>query len=224
MSRPPFPSTGSLGLVPRLHRYSERLRLPAAHPASLRCLRSAVPSVHPTRFALGSGGRPAAKPGVCSPGSPFRLLSLGHDRISLGSLEALGCVSCSSTPAGGAPLDHSSEATLWPSTCTTCRLPRVEYFEVQSHGPRPRCVRFAAGVTPEPRNTRYRLAWPRLAGRDFHPLGFIAEFPGFTGPSVSPFPTARACLAHGADPLSSFVDSKGWERFWVVLKKPYLAA
>jgi hypothetical protein len=101
--------------------------------------------------------------------------------------------------------------------------PAFEYFEVQSHNPRPRCVRFAAGVTPEPRNTRYRLAWPHLAGRDFHPLGFIAEFPGFTGPSVSPFPTGRACLAHGADPLSSLVDSVAWKRFCGVLENPYLA-
>ena len=82
MPRPLLSSAGSLGSVPRLHRSYERLRLPAAHPASLRCLRSAVPSVHPLRFALGGGGRAAAKPGVCSPGSPFRHLSLGDDRIS----------------------------------------------------------------------------------------------------------------------------------------------
>ena len=35
----PLGSSGSLGLVPRLHRYYELLRLPAAHPASLRFLR-----------------------------------------------------------------------------------------------------------------------------------------------------------------------------------------
>jgi len=33
------------GRVPRLHRYYQALRLPAGHPAPLRCLRSAVPPV-----------------------------------------------------------------------------------------------------------------------------------------------------------------------------------
>ncbi len=41
--RRPLPSTGSCGSVPRLHRYYEAFRLPAAHPAALRCLRLAVP-------------------------------------------------------------------------------------------------------------------------------------------------------------------------------------
>ena len=47
MTRRPLPSTGSLGSVPLLHRYYEALRLPAAHPAALRCLRLAVPRFAP---------------------------------------------------------------------------------------------------------------------------------------------------------------------------------
>ena len=47
MRRHPLPSTGSLGLVPPLQRYSEVLRLPAAHFAALRCLRWARPSLRP---------------------------------------------------------------------------------------------------------------------------------------------------------------------------------
>jgi hypothetical protein len=43
VSRCSLPSAGSLGSVPPLHRYYEALRLPAALPASLRFLRSAVP-------------------------------------------------------------------------------------------------------------------------------------------------------------------------------------
>ena len=38
MTRQPLPSPGSLGRVPRLHRYYELLRLPTARPAALRCL------------------------------------------------------------------------------------------------------------------------------------------------------------------------------------------
>ena len=47
MRRHPLPSTGSLGLVPPLPRYSEVLRLPAAHFAALRFLRLAIPSLRP---------------------------------------------------------------------------------------------------------------------------------------------------------------------------------
>lgn len=47
ISRPPLPSTGSLGSVPPLRRYYERLGLLCALPTSLRFLRSAVPSLRP---------------------------------------------------------------------------------------------------------------------------------------------------------------------------------
>src|ERR1700752_2591668 len=49
-----LPSTGSLGLVPPLHRCCKALRLPAALPASLRFLRFAVP---PLRLGLRSRRR-----------------------------------------------------------------------------------------------------------------------------------------------------------------------
>ncbi len=47
MLRHRLPSTGSLGSVPPLQRYYAVLRLPAAHPVSLRCLRSTVPKSAP---------------------------------------------------------------------------------------------------------------------------------------------------------------------------------
>ena len=47
MRRHPLPLTGFLGLVPPLPRYSEVLRLPAAHFAALRFLRWAIPSLRP---------------------------------------------------------------------------------------------------------------------------------------------------------------------------------
>ena len=47
MRRHPLPLTGFLGLVPPLQRYSEVLRLPAAHFAALRFLRLAIPSLRP---------------------------------------------------------------------------------------------------------------------------------------------------------------------------------
>ena len=57
--RCPLPSTGSLGLVPPLHRYYTALRLPVAPPASLCFLRFAVP---PLRLGLRSRGRKAQRP------------------------------------------------------------------------------------------------------------------------------------------------------------------
>ena len=46
----PFPPRGLVGSMPPLRRYYETLRLLAAHPPALRCLRPAVPSEH-LRFA-----------------------------------------------------------------------------------------------------------------------------------------------------------------------------
>ena len=46
----PFPPRGLAGSIPPLRRYYETLRLLAAHPPALRCLRPAVPSEH-LRFA-----------------------------------------------------------------------------------------------------------------------------------------------------------------------------
>ena len=48
--RCPFPPRGLVGSIPPLRRYYETLRLLAAHPPALRCLRPAVPSEH-LRFA-----------------------------------------------------------------------------------------------------------------------------------------------------------------------------
>src|SRR4029077_20050161 len=53
--------------------------------------------------------------------------------------------------------------TVLPSANLTASAPRSESFEAQSHGPQARCLRFAAGITPEPRKTRFRLGghpWP----------------------------------------------------------------
>jgi hypothetical protein len=66
-----LPSTGSSGRVPPLHGYYSVLRLPAALPAALRCLRLAVPRLGslfaPRRgepACLGPGlGHPVARPG-----------------------------------------------------------------------------------------------------------------------------------------------------------------
>ena len=55
----PFPPRGLVGSIPPLRRYYETLRLLAAHPPALRCLRPAVPSEH---LRLRSVGRQVLRP------------------------------------------------------------------------------------------------------------------------------------------------------------------
>src|SRR2546425_7277769 len=59
---------------------------------------------------------------------------------------------------------------------TACGFPDIMPFEAQSRGPRARCLRFAARVTPPPRKTRYRRV-VAFAGQDFHLLAHHGRFP-----------------------------------------------
>jgi hypothetical protein len=111
-ARRPLPSTGSLGTVPPLRQYYEALRLPAARPASLRFLRSAVPS--PTRsFAPTHGGVAPCEAWALLAPVPvtgfFRTETTGPPRF-LGHPSA--CAPCSLTPVG---LRHLAIAV--PSYC-----------------------------------------------------------------------------------------------------------
>src|SRR5437867_2584673 len=76
MARRPLPSAGSLGTVPPRRRYYEALRIPFVLPAALRCLRLAVPWLHPdfapeTAECVGRGpgvGNPVSPAGICHGG------------------------------------------------------------------------------------------------------------------------------------------------------------
>jgi len=99
------------------------LRLPAVHPASLRCRRSAVPRFH--SFGSLPGGRVrrrglelvtrCLRPGCCR----------GNDRISQvpGEPRLSVCTCSNPTPAGLLTPDHYSAAT-WPLVLPKQRLPR----------------------------------------------------------------------------------------------------
>jgi hypothetical protein len=52
------------------------------------------------------------------------------------------------------------------------------HFEAQSHGPFTRCLRFAVGVAPSPRKTRFRLL-ASVAGRGWLPAGFHRKVSAF---------------------------------------------
>ena len=73
-------SIGSLGTVPRFQRYYGALRLPAARPASLRRLRSAVTAC--ARHSLPRHRAPVPEPGGLGFGPPYGRSLSGDDRIS----------------------------------------------------------------------------------------------------------------------------------------------
>ena len=73
------------------------------------------------------------------------------------------------------------------------RLPRQLDVGTQSHGLQPRCLRFAARVTPEPRKTRFRLAanLDRM-GLDTHRTPKMVSVIQFIHPPSPSFPSAQA--------------------------------
>lgn len=154
-----LPSTGSLGSVPPLPRYYEVFRLPADHPASLRCLRKPVP----TRvLRLRSSPRRARRREArgSSSGFPNRLIECSRPGLpgSWGTLGIHALLSDPGEPAGVSPGLRCGGAAFRPDYGVGAR---DRSFGALSHGLDTRCLRFAAGVTPKPRKTRYR----RLARR-----------------------------------------------------------
>ncbi len=185
MARRPLPSAGSRGSVPPRRRYYEALRLPAAHPAALRCLRLAVSRVHP-RFAPVAAGCAGDGPGVGHP-----VLPPGFAEKAEGPPRFLGdpCVSVprSPTPAGPRAPGRCGAAAR-PSVNLTTSAPARNHFGAQSRGPLTRCLRFAARVTPAPRKTRFRLparlCRAGLVTRRVPAKGFclwLPPFPSFPG-------------------------------------------
>ena len=109
MIRHPLPSTGSpTERIPLLHGYYGMLRVPAAHPAALRCLRLAVPRLRRPVSCPAITPRPprrvarAAGLGFAVPVAPFRLLNAEATGVPrfLGNPDV--DVPCSSTPTGPA--------------------------------------------------------------------------------------------------------------------------
>src|SRR6266542_126651 len=114
----PLPSTGSSrGEFPGFLGTTEMLRLPAAYPASLGRLRSAVPS---SRFLFAPDGQKRITVGLrsaCSPGHPSPGLSDGDDRTSQVPERPHARVPCSPTPVG------PSRQAIY-SACRCCLPPR----------------------------------------------------------------------------------------------------
>ncbi len=156
VSRHPLPSTGSRRSVPPLPRYYEMLRLPTTRPPTLRFLR-VVGTVSRPAFAPSGMGRARRK-----------ARSIGHPDSLTGRFTRRwqGLPGSWATPlvhmlGSSTPEDSRHQATtvprVLPSAVLTTSAPRCGPFEAGLPSLCPRCLRFAARVTPRPRKTRFRL-------------------------------------------------------------------
>ena len=137
-----FPTV--LGTISRLRRLSR-------HRAALRCLRLALP-------CLWSCSQPSVGPLQRRSG---RLLSRrphrvpDKERLSPPRFPGDPCVHALLFDPGGAATPSPLGAVAVAFRPVNDVGSALSAFEAQSHGLHAPCVRFAAGVTPEPRNSRF---------------------------------------------------------------------
>ncbi len=185
-----FPPAGPLGRVPRARRYYQPT--PTTQPPSRR---TSLPSLGATLslvlFAPG-GWTTANGPGQLLPRRPHRV----PDKERLSPPRFLGdpCVHAVLFDPGGAhaPGRLGARAVVFrPVNDVDSAL---SAFEAQSHSLHAPCVRFAGGITPAPRNTRFRWMANPYRVRTFTCRVAIRGFCVFTSCQHAS-PSARLCLA-----------------------------
>ena len=186
-----LPSTGSLGLVPPLLRYCEALRLPAAPPALLRFLRSAVPPLH---LGLRSRGHKAQYPRTrdFSPDSRNRTVRRRRQDPQVPGGPSVN-VPCSPTPAGP-PRSATTALRCCLPPIGQRRLPRQMLISGLNHTARTLAVYASQGGLLHRHARLASGGWPTLPGGTGYPSGPNERF------QVIPSSFPRLCLAH---PLGS---------------------
>ena len=155
---PPSLPRGLVGSIPPLRRYYETLRLLAVHPPALRCLRPAVPSRAPAASLRRTPGAASTASGVVSRCPPPGGLYDGDDEASRVPGKPTRTHATRSDP-GAVAASTASEMRRDSLPSNAQRRPsQTMHFGAQSRGLRAPCERFAPGVTPGPRITRFRLA------------------------------------------------------------------
>ena len=194
------------GWVPRLPRYYRPTPTPATRfrghklregrplaspPASLRLLRSAVPPLAPPSLPQRRAHSPRTRTISCAAPAP-RLLR--WRRRDLPGSWATPCVHAPLPDPGGAPAPgpFGTDVGVFRSTDRVDSA-RVLTFGAPSRGLHAPCVRFAAGVTPAPRNTRFRLR-AHLGWSGLSPAGSHRRFPSRVSLYL-PSLLSRLCLA-----------------------------
>jgi hypothetical protein len=179
-----------MGLVPRLHRYSETLRLQHALPASLHCFRSAVPLQRSFVRSHGRWSTTGLGQGF-GPGSPRRRSFLQGDMLaSQVPGEPLSCVPCSSTPAGVTTLAIPRVAPCCLPTQSRRRPPQSNSFRGSIS--QPACLAVYASQPGSPPH-HARLATGLLAR--LWPRGTLTRWvpsPNFRVAFPPPFPVDQA--------------------------------
>src|SRR5271154_1437178 len=182
-----LPSTGSLGLVPPLPWYCEALRLPAAPPALLRFLRSAVPPLH---LGLRSRGHKAQhlRARDFSPDSQNRAVRRGRQDLP-GSWRTLYNVPCSPTPVGP-PCSATAALRCCLPPNGRRRLPRQILISGLNHTARSLAVYASHGGLLH-RHARLASGWlASLSGRGWLPAGLQRKVSGHLIPHSQASPGA----------------------------------
>jgi hypothetical protein len=159
VSRRALRSTGSLGSVPPRRRYYDALRLLAAHPTALRCLRLAVPPQFSSRRRRGLPSSSATLMRAC-PGSSTPAEPREQDLRDWPSLRIAPPV----LPSGSTA---SSASTTWKFRGPIPQ-PTRSLSTLRGHGRpctslRPRKTRFRLAVLPwpdglQPAGSRYQVS------------------------------------------------------------------
>ena len=186
----PLPSAGSSGASsPTSQVPISRLRLLAPRRASLRFLRSALPPLRPP--SLPRGQTFPREPGPLLPRRPRRLISVERTRYPRFLDDP--CVHAPLFDPGGPP----NPGHYRTGDVVFRKLNDVDSawdtFEALSRGLHALCVRFAAGVAPGPRNTRFRLV-ASLDRSGLSPAGSRRRFPSCLSVYMA-FPLTKLCLA-----------------------------
>jgi len=187
MARRPLPSAGSLGSVPPRRRYYEALRIPAARPAALRCLRLAVSRSHPhfVPVAAECAGR---EPGVGHPVPPAGTLPRRRRGLP-GSWGTPVSVPCSPTPAGSHAPGHCGAATRLSVPLTTS-APAMRSFRGSIARPAHWLSTLRSPGRPGTTQDSLPAAGQALPGGGRYPAGFhrkvsalhpLPPFPSFPG-------------------------------------------
>src|SRR5215472_16881651 len=182
-----FPALGSAGRrfasLPRVLRGEfpcfggtiKALRLPAAPPAALRCLRLAVPRRPLVRFAPRRTSAPPG-PGVGNPVAPAGIIA----EETTGSPRFPGNPDCPFAMFNRRRQDCCHQTATVQQRGPWYVKSRGSYersFDSQSHGVRTRCLRFAGWVTPPRRKSRFQPLVRRY-WTGFHPQGPYERFRG----------------------------------------------
>ena len=169
----PLPSAGSSGVSsPTSSVTISRLRLLASLRASLRLLRSALPPLRPP--SLPRGRTLPRGPGPFLSRRPRRLSSVEKTRSPRFMDDP--CVHAPLFDPGGPPAPGHFRTGDVVFRLVNDVDSAVGAFEAQSRGLHALCVRFAAGVAPGPRNTRFRLV-ANLVRSGLSPAGSRRGFP-----------------------------------------------